>query len=253
MSVLFIFNRALIENSAKLYCMEMLNTILNHRLWHKHAQKGALGLAVLCLLGVVGWISWSAHSQLKIKQINYKPQKIAAQSQTKRPSYRIQDIVAANLFGNPSPEVVVKKAPKTTLNLKLQGILSASDQSLARAIIQSGKKSSELYSVGEKIKNAGASIKEIRDNEVLLDRNGAIESLPLVKKVASGDRKIISYSDAVAIDTQNVASVTPASTAVRNNRRSNATRPQSANGEPRKIRKPNFSGLDKALRKMGEL
>ena len=233
--------------------MEMLNTILNHRLWHKHAQKGALGLAVLCLLGVIGWISWSAHTQLKIKQANYQPQKITAPSQSKRPTYRVDDIVAANLFGNPSPVAVVKKAPKTTLNLKLQGILSASDQSLARAIIQSGKKSSELYSVGEKIKNAGASIKEIRDNEVLLDRNGAIESLPLAKKAASGDRKIISYTDAVSGTNHNVASVTPTSSATRNSRRSNKTRPQSANGQPRKIRKPNFSGLDKALKKMGEL
>ena len=232
--------------------MEILNTIFNHRLWHKHAQKGALGLAVLCLLGVIAAISWSTHSQLKVKQANYQPQEISAPKANKRPSYRVEDIVAANLFGNPSPKVVVKKAPKTTLNLKLQGILSASDQSLARAIIQSGKKKSELYSVGEKIKNAGASIKEIRDGEVLLDRNGAIESLPLVKKLASGNKNIISYTESVAANNQNVAALTSSSGAV-NNRRSNNTRARSANGQPRKIRKPNFSGLDKALKKMGEL
>lgn len=232
--------------------MEILNTIFNHRLWHKHAQKGALGLAVLCLLCVIGWTSWSAHSQLKVKQSDYQPQEISAPSQNKRPSYQVEDIVAANLFGNPSPEVVVRKAPKTTLNLKLQGILSASDQSFARAIIQSGKKSSELYSVGEEIKGAGASVKEIRDEEVLLDRNGAIESLALVKKTASGDRKIISYGNSASSSNQNVASLTPTKHS-ENNRRSNNTRPNSANGQPRKIRKPNFSGLDKALKKMGEL
>jgi len=236
--------------------MEILNTIFNHRLWHKHAQKGALGLSVLCLLAVIAWVGWTTHTQNEIKQANYQPQEIAAPRETSRPSYRVDDIVAANLFGDPSPKVVVKKAPKTTLNLKLQGILSASDQSLARAIIQSGKKSSELYSVGEKIKNAGASIKEIRDGEVLLDRNGAIESLPLVKKSASGDQKIISYTEAVSGNNQNIAALNASSTNTtggRNSRRSNNTRPQSPNGPARKIRKPNFSGIDKKLRKMGEL
>lgn len=232
--------------------MEIVNTILNHRLWHKHGANAVLAVAILCLLGVLGSVGWTAYSQSKIKQKNYQPQDIAAPNRANKPSYRVEDIVAANLFGDPAPKkVVVKKAPKTTLNLTLQGILWASDDTMARAIIQSGKKQPELYSVGEKIKNAGASVKEIRDAEVLLDRNGAVESLPLVKKKSSGKGPVISYGQSGGGSNNQLAGVNRV-------KQDNAAvkpivRPRSANGAPRKIRKPNFSGLDRALKKMGEL
>jgi len=241
--------------------MDLLNTISNHRLWNKYGTQLLWFVAILCLGIAVGRIGLSAYTQSKIKQVNYQSQEVKSLARNKRPSYRINDIVSANLFGDPTPpkKVVVQKAPKTTLDLTLQGILWASEPELARAIIMTGKKNSELYSVGETIKGAGASVKEIRDGEVLLNRNGATESLPLVKKTTSGNRQLITFVtpksnfDEVASvgTTEKVSRFRANNQQARNNVTSRAARAQK--GKPRKIRKPNFSGLDNALKKMGEL
>lgn len=210
------------------------------------------GLACFILFLSISRIAWTSYSQAKIKRISLQTQEIKPLASSNRPLYRVSEIVAANLFGDPTPKVVVKQAPVTTLNLTLQGILSASDQSKARAIIRSGKKTSELYSVGENIKGAGASVKEIRAHEVLLNRNGATESLPLKKETKSGNRTILTYGEPNSGVSADLISSKPNSRT-----RPNMTMPgpkrQSANRTPRKLRKPNYSGLDKALKKMGEI
>jgi len=189
-------------------------------------------------------------AQAKQKAEDYAPQPIQPIRKSTKVSYRINDVVNANLFGDPKPVIEVKKAPKTTLDLTLQGILSATDTTVARAIISSGrKKTAELYSVGEEIKGAGASVKEIRPQEVILNRNGAIESLPLKKETSKGDTSIFTpVSSNNSSGSGNEQSSTQITSTTQR-----STRPQSANGEPRQIRKPNFSGLDRALEKLGEL
>ena len=227
--------------------MELLNTISNNRLWNKHGLQATWLVALLCLLMAIGMIGWSVYTQSNISQKNYQRQSLAPLNTASQQSYRIGDVVAANLFGDPKPQVVVKKAPKTTLDLTLQGILWASDEQFARAIIQSGKKKTELYSIGEAIRGAGVTIKEIRDDEVLLNRNGAIESLPLIKKTASGNRQLITFTNA-SPDQTFTTNPSPLDT-----NRKRITLDRAANGKPRKIRKPNFSGLDRALKKIGEI
>jgi len=207
--------------------MEALNNISNHPVINKHGPKIALAVSIILLLLFLVTSGFSIRAQAKTKAENYEPQPIqAVNTRNKRPRYRINDVVNANLFGNPAPAAkkVVKNAPKTTLDLKLQGILSATDNSVARAIISSSKnKKAELYSVGENIKGAGASVKEIRAQEVILNRNGSIESLPLEKLNSKGDNSIYTPLNSAA----NVQKKT-------------------VNNNPRKTRKPNFSGLDQA-------
>jgi len=174
--------------------MEALNNISNHPVINKHGPKIALVASLIFLLIFLITCGLSIRAQAKTKAENYEPQPIqSTNSRSSRPRYRINDVVSANLFGNPAPAVkkVVQNAPKTTLDLKLQGILSATNNKVARAIISSNNsKKAELYSVGEDIKGAGASIKEIRAQEVILNRNGAIESLPLQKRNAKGDTSV---------------------------------------------------------------
>lgn len=236
--------------------MDFLNTISNNRLWNKHGLYAVWGVALFFALLSVTTIIWSVVTQNKTKQLNYQEQVIAPTSKKPHQSYRIKDVIAANLFGDPSPTIIVKKAPKTTLDLTLQGILWATDPNFARAIIMSGKKKSELYSVGENIKGAGASVKEIRDGEVLLSRNGTTESLPLVKQTTSGNREIIIFTD----PKQNLvsqASQIPASTnkrlltkeAISDKIKQSNFKQRAKNGAPRKVRKPNFSGLDRELKR----
>ncbi len=234
--------------------MKLLNTISTSRTWTLHGTKIAYSLAIVLLVLSLASVVWHANGQSKLKEQNYAPQKIAPIQTKAKESYRVVDIVRANLFGDPSPaKVVQKNAPKTTLDLTLQGVLSATDENMARAIITSGKKKSQLYSIGETIKGAGVSIEEIRASEVLLNRSGAIESLPLVKGKGSsaGDTSIITYSSGNAGGGQNteLASNARASTGISRS----TPRPRSANGERRKVKKPNFSGLDRALQKMGEI
>jgi type II secretion system protein C len=164
--------------------MDLFNTISNNRFWKKNRVHLMWALALLCLALALSRIIWNVYSQGQIKEANYRSQNISPIATPPRESYRLSDIVSANLFGDPTPAPkaqVAAYAPKTTLNLSLQGVFWASETKLARAIIAVGKKKAELYSVGENIRGANASIKEIRPDEVLLDRNGATESLPMVK------------------------------------------------------------------------
>lgn len=233
--------------------MELLNTISTSRTWTLHGAKIAYSVAIALLVLSLASVIWNANGQSKLKKQNYAPQEIAPIQTRVKESYRVADIVRANLFGDPSPaKVVQKNAPKTTLDLTLQGVLSATDQNMARAIIMSGKRNSKLYSIGETIQGAGVSIEEIRASEVLLNRSGAIERLPLVKgKGSSGDNSIISYSNGSSGGVPNTELVSNASASTGISR--STPRPRSANGERRKVKKPNFSGLDRALQKMGEI
>lgn len=230
--------------------MDLFNIIANNRLWNKHGMLAVWLFAGLALLISVSRIGWTSYSQAKTKNANYQPQDISPLVKSSKQRYKVNDIVSANLFGDPTPKEVAEKAPKTTLDLTLQGILWATDSTQARAIIQSGKRSSELYSVGETITGAGASVKEIRDGEVLLDRNGATESLPLLKKTSGTNGPLITYTDTAA-----EIQIASSTRTLERNVSDSTKRGRStfSNSPPRKIRKPNVSGFDKALRKMDEI
>ena len=232
--------------------MNALNSISSSRIWQRHGTLIAWVFGGLCLTAVCASTAWDAYQQHQVRTQNYAPQQIAPIQQTARATYQAQTIVRANLFGSEAVKVTEKPIVKTTLNLKLQGILWASNGGMARAIITSGNQNAELYAVGETIKGAGASIKEIRSAEVLLDRNGATESLPLVVKKAEELEPFL-VQQASFVDRGNVPSQFQASTGSNDGSDQARRKPQSNNGAPRKVRRPNFSGLDKALRKMGEI
>ena len=214
--------------------MESFNTFSNHPTIKKHGPKIALICSILLLLLFLISSGINLRAQEKTKAKNYASQPLEKINTRKRHNYKINDVISANLFGNPKPVKVVKNAPKTTLNLTLQGILSATDANVARAIISSNKKKKgTLYSVGDEIKGAGASIKEIRSQEVILNRNGSIESLPIKKSQSKGDNTVYTPIK------------NESKTSSNNNPARQSTQDLSTNSKARKIRKPKFSGLDK--------
>lgn len=242
--------------------MELLNTIANNRYWNKHGIALMWALAALVLAVAIIRVGWISYNQAMIRTENYAPKEVIQLAQPEEKTYHVDEIVAANLFGDTTPAPVVTQAPKTTLNLTLNGILSASDPAIARAIISSGSNDTQLYSVGENIRGAGASIKEILVSEVLLNRNGATERLLLLKSDESGNRPIISYgssqtSRARTFESSRDTLIQPANRINQEQfsaaNRSSNKRAKGTSGKPRKIRKPNFSGLDRALKKMGDL
>ena len=110
--------------------------------------------------------------------------------QPQEADFKVNEIVSVHLMGNPAKArpARVERAPTTKLNLTLKGLLSTHDQEMARAIISTGKKKKDrLYAVGDKLEAGNATVKEIRDDLVLLDRNGKVESLPLPKKLISAN------------------------------------------------------------------
>lgn len=241
--------------------MEIINTISNNRLFQKHGRTAAIAVAALLLILSLLSVYTNYKTQHKIKKENYKAQQIKRSNNPVR-QYKVTDIVTANLFGDAVKKPVVKNAPKTTLDLTLQGILYTKESDIARAIVMVGKKKSGLYSVGEKIKGANASVKEIRDNEILLNRNGLTESLPLIKKNKSGDRQIITYEQDFGNDLGKfeddhgyddhgsgedlyIEEARQYEQALQEERE--------RNGRARQGRKPNFSGLDRALEKLDGL
>jgi len=89
----------------------------------------------------------------------------------------VEPIVAAHLFGRVRPENQdPASATPSTADLKLTGTLAMDDPRHGIAIIgEQGK--SQVYSIGESLD--GASLWEVYQDHVILERNGAYESLSL--------------------------------------------------------------------------
>lgn len=230
----------------------------------RNAATLALGISIAIALVILLLIILNTLESRKARAQDYAPQNITPLLQAEGAQGIRSDIVTrANLFGNAAPTLVA--APTTTLNLTLQGVLSANVPAYARAIIQAGKQASRLYSVGDEIKGSGAKLEEIRFNEVLLNRAGAIESLPL-KKAGNMQGADIRFSKEVAAAEQAYLSQPSPLTAVQTSAAQGSrgerdkiraelqrTRADSPNGPRRDIKRPAFSGIDRAIKKAGEI
>ena len=96
-----------------------------------------------------------------------------------------QKLQQQHLFGMPvaSKKVQQKKAPltaapKTKLNLTLVGLVAASEPRFSSAIISYQKKQ-DSYFVDSKITNTEATVSEIREDRVILDVGGELQTLML--------------------------------------------------------------------------
>ncbi|MFL0795871.1 MAG: type II secretion system protein GspC [Cellvibrionaceae bacterium] len=78
-----------------------------------------------------------------------------------------------------SPEIT--SAPKTSLNLKLVGLLYSADKKQARAIIENKRDGGKSYGIGAKIGGL-AEVHAIHPDKVILKRSGRFETLPLEVK-----------------------------------------------------------------------
>lgn len=83
--------------------------------------------------------------------------------------------------GAATPEVT--SAPKTSLKLKLVGLMYSSDKTQARAIIENKKDGGKSYKTGDKIGRL-AEVNAIHKDKVILLRGGRYETLPLELKTS---------------------------------------------------------------------
>ena len=96
-------------------------------------------------------------------------------SQAKAP--RI-DVAALNLFGevDAEPAAVAVDAPRTSLNLQLLGVFSATDPKRASAIVSEVGKQGLLYQVDDKMPG-NATLSSIHVDHILIKRGGRLEKL----------------------------------------------------------------------------
>lgn len=94
----------------------------------------------------------------------------------------LPDISQYNLFGKYIPsQINTQDVPKTNLDLKLVGIMVAVPEQYGQVIIALPGEPEKVYGIGDELPG-GAKIYRILPDGVILSRNGAYESLPLVKK-----------------------------------------------------------------------
>ena len=93
----------------------------------------------------------------------------------------IPQIQSLELFGQPEKIEINKPspiitAPKTTLKLELLGVFLGNSGAASSAIIGEIGKSPESYALGDQVA-PGVSLKEVRSDRVILNRNGRYETL----------------------------------------------------------------------------
>ena len=102
-------------------------------------------------------------------------------------------VAQQHLFGKKPAEiqpVAITRAPATKLNLKLIGVIATSKDGVSKVIIQIDNSDVGVYSIGEKLPKGNATIEKIEATQVLLRRNGKLESLAIIRpklEDASGD------------------------------------------------------------------
>jgi general secretion pathway protein C len=106
----------------------------------------------------------------------------------RRAGLDIQGVVSAHLFGVAAPDPSTQdpaNAPQSTANLLLAGTIATRDPKRGVAIISDGGPS-KVYSVGDNV--GGAALHSVYLDHVILDRNGALETLLLPRLLDEGMR-----------------------------------------------------------------
>jgi general secretion pathway protein C len=104
-----------------------------------------------------------------------------------RAGINVQEVVNAHLFGvavaDPGSQDP-NQAPPSSANLLLTGTIATQDPRHGVAIASDGGGPSRVYSVGDRL--AGASLHSVYLDHVILDRNGALETVTLPRLLPAG-------------------------------------------------------------------
>ncbi len=98
-------------------------------------------------------------------------------------NYDLRKVLKSGLF---KADTQIKRksvvAKKTSLRLKLEGIIAADNNQISRAVIRSNQKKAIAYKIGDKIEGTNAELSEVENARVLIERAGVLESLELERK-----------------------------------------------------------------------
>lgn len=151
------------------------------RLDPRHWDAPRLLVAVLGLVAglQVAWIVTARFGAHETISLETPAATIATVSTPERsaPSGALETIRRAALFGA-APTGDPNTVNPTSLNLQLAGVLAERDPSQGQALIGEAGAAPRVYAVGATLP-AGATLKAVYPNRVLIDRGGSIESLAL--------------------------------------------------------------------------
>lgn len=148
-----------------------------------------------CALLVLAWILYSSVGRLNAINIPVESKLVNDADKSKRRvdllEYNAKKISNSRFFNvavQPKKREVVAK--KTSLKLKLEGIIAAENDRLSRAVIRSSSKRAVTYKLGDNIQGTNAELSSVEGLRVLIDRAGVLESLELEReKIKLQDEK----------------------------------------------------------------
>lgn len=149
----------------------------------------------LVTLGLVAMYIYQRHMVQPVDSARYQFDDLPT-LETRTVSADIDAIVRQHVFGQQprAPEASAKPAaqkpapkpaPKTRLNLKLTGIIDGSSPENGIAILEVERGKTLVVAVGEKIGDTDAVLHQVLPGEVLIDRNGSIESVKMERNTLS--------------------------------------------------------------------
>ncbi|MDX1454890.1 MAG: type II secretion system protein GspC [Gammaproteobacteria bacterium] len=152
-------------------------------------RRGPATSSVLLVL-LAGWLSaelvWRVADTWSFKPGMPPAEALAGADSNSSGSIDLARVAATHMFGAADPAEVQAastiNAPETRLNLKLRGILSATEADFSRAIIASGSLE-KVYAVGSSVPG-GAVVHSVLADRVILDRRGQLETLTLPRQSA---------------------------------------------------------------------
>lgn len=141
-----------------------------------------LALALLLWAGLDVYQRVQFHQDWKNKLLTEEPA-AAKNPQSQSPKNTLQ-VAKQHLFGQQqqtAKPVEVTKAPATRLNLTLIGVIAAKGNGVSKVIIQIDNADIGVFSVGDNLPKGNATIERIETTQVLLRRNGKLESLAIIR------------------------------------------------------------------------
>ena len=111
-----------------------------------------------------------------------------AVTQAHRAGPDLQQIAAAHLFGEAPVERLPggDNAPDTRLALTLSGIIALNDPDKGYAILAEEGKPARLYATGAVVADTSARLQQVFSDRVVLERQGALETLRLPRSTLVG-------------------------------------------------------------------
>ena len=160
---------------------------------------GAVALVLVILLGwqLAGFVWMLVPASPTGDTISAAPPAVSPSAGAGQ-TVNVQRIAATHLFGEASPEDEASAPPpaqpteeleETRLALELKGTLAGTDDRLTAAIIADNRNEEKVYVIGDAIVQ-GATLHAVYRDQVVLNRNGVLESLKLPKELPAGQTPV---------------------------------------------------------------